>query len=190
VPVLALKRLTRDQVKVTQEELQKSFEANFGHKVRCLAIYFRGNDHRRAQEVWQMANRHRTAENFGDLAEHYSFEPNSRLNKGVIPPIARHCGRPELEKEAFSLKPGELSQIIQVEDQLVILFCVDYVAPLTVKLEDVQADLVADIHEKKIQVAIARYFEKLYEQAVWYNYLTGESQNPALENPPLERVKF
>jgi len=45
----------------------------------------------------------------------------------------------------------------------------------------VKADLVADIFEKKQQMIIARYFEKLYEQATWDNYLKGESRNPALE---------
>ena len=181
LPVLALKRLTRKQIEVTNEDVQRSFEANFGKKIRCLAIFFNAQDQRRAQEVWAMANRHKTEENFGDLAEKYSFDPESRLGRGVIPAIARHCGHPELEKEAFALKPNELSQIIQVEDSLVILYCLSYVEPLSVNIEDVKADLVADIFEKKQQMIVARYFEKLYEQAALDNYLTGESQNPALE---------
>jgi len=181
VPVLSLKRLTRKQIEVSLEDVQRSFEANFGQKVRCLAIFFGASDQRRAQEAWQKANQHKTEENFGALAERYSFDPDSRLGKGVIPPIARHCGQPELEKAAFALKPNELSEIIQVEDHLVILYCIGYTEPLPVKIEDVKADLVADIFEKKQQMIIARYFEKLYEQATWDNYLKGESRNPALE---------
>ena len=181
VPVLSLKRLTRRQIEVTEDDVRRSFDANFGQKVQCLAIFFNAQDNRRAQEVWQAANRHKTEENFGDLAEKWSFDPDSRLGRGVIPPIARHCGQPTLEREAFALKPGELSQIIQVDDHLVILYCVGYVEPLRVKIEDVRTDLIADIFEKKQQVLISRYFEKLYEQAVLDNYLTGESQNPALE---------
>jgi len=179
VPVLSLKRLTRTVV--TEEEVQKAFEANYGRKVQCLAIYFRASDQRRAQEVWQKANQHKTEENFGDLAEHYSFDPHSRMGRGVIPPIAKHCGQPELEKAAFTLKPKELSEIIQVEDYLIILYCIGHVEPQPVKLEEVQAELVAHIFEKKQQMMIARYFEKLNEQTVFVNYLTGESQNPALE---------
>jgi len=53
-------------------------------------------DKRRAQEVWQAANRHLTEANFGDLAAEHSLDPNSRLGRGVIPPIARHCGQPLL----------------------------------------------------------------------------------------------
>ena len=181
VPVLSLKRLTRPHVQVTEEDVQRSFEANFGQKVHCLAIFFRAQDKRRAQEVWQRANRHRTEENFGDLAAEFSFDPDSRLGRGVIPPIARHTGQPLLEREAFSLKPGELSQIIQIDDLLIILFCTGYADPLPVRVEEVRVDLVADIFEKKQQAIIARYFERLLEQAVLTNHLTGEWQNPLLE---------
>ena len=181
VPVLSLKRLTKKHVVVTPDDVQRSFEANYGRKVRCLAIYFNEGDMRRAQEVWHKANQHKTEENFGDLAERYSFDPHSRLGKGVIPPIARHCGQPDVENAAFALQPNELSEIIQVEDHLVILYCLGSVEPLPVKIEAVQADLISDIFEKKQQMIIARYFEKLYEQASFDNYLTGESKNPTLE---------
>ena len=192
VPVLSLKRLTHPHIQVTEEDIQRSFEANFGKRVRCLAIFFRSQDTRRAQEVWQMANRHRTEENFGDLAERWSFDPDSRLGRGVIPPIARHTGQPTLEREAFSLQPGELSQIIQVDDHLVILFCVGHIDPVPVRIEDVRDDLIADIFDKKQQVIINRFFERLHEQAVLTNHLTGEWQNPLLERavrdePTLQR---
>ena len=179
VPVLALKRLTRSHIHVTEEDIQRAFEANFGQKVRCLAIFLQ--DQRRALEVWNKANRHRTEDNFGSLAAEYSFDPESRQGRGVIPLIARNCGQPQLEKEAFSLKPGELSQILQIDEYHVILFCVGYMDPAPVKIEEVKAALYDDMFEKKQQAIIARYFEKLYEQAVLTNHLTGEWQNPLLE---------
>jgi parvulin-like peptidyl-prolyl isomerase len=181
VPVLSLKRLTRKYIEVTEEDTQKAYEAHYGQKVQCLAIFFNAGDQRRAMDVWQMANRNKTEESFSDLAERYSFDPESRLGKGVIPAIGRHGGHPEWEKAAFALKPGELSEIVQVEDNLVILYCVKYVDPLPMKIEDVKVDLVANIFEKKQQIIVARYFEKLHEQTVFDNYLTNESQNPALE---------
>ena len=181
LPILSLKRLTLNQIVVTEEDKQRAFEANFGRKVRCLAIFFNAQNQRRAQEVWQMANRNKTEENFGDLAEKYSFDPDSQLGRGVIPPIARYCGQPELEKAAFSLKPNELSEIIQADDCFVILYCLGYVEPLPVNFKDVEDELVKDIYEKKQQIIIDRYFGKLYKQATLDNYLTDESQNPALE---------
>jgi len=180
-PVLSLKRLTRSQTNVKEEEIRLAFEANYGQKVRCLAIFFNANDQRRAMEVWNMANQHRSEESFGDLAERYSFHPENRLGKGVIPPIARHCGNPELEKVAFDLKPGELSHVFQVDDYLVILYCLGYVDPLPVQIDEVRVDLLAHVFERKQQIIVARYFEQLRQQVVIENYLTRESQNPQLE---------
>ena len=179
VPVLSLKRLTRKMVEVREEDVQRSYEANYGQKVRCLAIFFEASNQRRAMEVWNMANRFKTEESFGDLAAQYSYDPESRLNRGVIPPIAKHCGHPTLEKAAFALQPNELSELIHVEDSFVILYCLGHVDPLPVKLEDVKVDLVADIFEKKQQMIISRYFDHLHDQAVFENYLTGVEQNPA-----------
>ncbi len=180
-PVLALKRLTRSMVQVTEEDIQRSFEANFGKKVRCLAIAFEAKDQRRALEVWEMANNRRTPENFGDLAEKYSVDPDSRMARGVIPPISRYSGQPILESEAFNLLPNEISQILQVDDALVILYCLGHEAAATADISDIRADLVADIFEKKQKLAIERYYQSIFSQAAFDNYLSGESQNPAVE---------
>ncbi len=180
-PMLALKRLTRNIAQVTEEDLQRSFEANYGPKVRCLAIALDGKDQRRALEVWELANRNRTAENFGDLAEKYSSETETRVGRGTIPPIGKHCGQPRLEEEAFSLKPGEISQIIQVDESLVILFCLGIEQPTITDINDVKQELVADIFTKKQKLAIAKYFEKLQANTAVDNYLTGESRNPEVE---------
>jgi len=186
VPMLTLKRLTRPYVEVTEEDIQRSFEANFGKKVQCLAIFFPIHDQRRAMEVWQMANRNRTEHAFADLARQYSFDPESRQGGGVIPPIARHFGHPQLEAVVFALQPDDISEIVQIDDSLLILYCVGHREPQPVRLEDVRLDLIADIFEKKQQVIISRYFEMLYDQAVFANYLTGETQNPTLNRATRE----
>ena len=120
-PTVAMKKLVADKVKVTEEDLQKGYEANYGERVRCLAIVL--NDQRRAQQVFEMARKHNTSEYFGKLAAQYSVEPGSQALQGEVPPIRRHGGQPILEEEAFKLQPGELSGVIQVEDKFVILRC-------------------------------------------------------------------
>lgn len=180
-PVLALKRLSRPMVQVKEEDIQRSFEANFGKKIRCLAIAFGPNDQRRAQEVWAMANQRRTPENFGDLADKYSVDAESRLARGLIPSIGRYCGQPKLEEEAFKLLPNEISQIVQVDDHLVILYCLGYEEPTITDINEVKADIVADIFEKKQKAAVTAYYDVLYKNAAFDNYLTGESRNPQVE---------
>jgi parvulin-like peptidyl-prolyl isomerase len=177
VPVLSLKRLTQNRVQVTNEDVQRSYDANFGKKIRCLAIVLGPQDHRRAQEIWDKANKQKTPENFGDLAEKYSTDAEIRLARGVIPPIGRYCGTPELEREAFSLKAGEISQIIQSDESLVILYGLGETEPANIRLEDVKADIITDIFEKKQNLAISMFYGELYDRANIDNYLTGESRD-------------
>jgi hypothetical protein len=70
---VALKQLVSSRVSVTDEDLQKGFEANYGPRVECLAIMLR--DQRTALKVWQMASAKPTEDYFGQLAKQYSIEP-------------------------------------------------------------------------------------------------------------------
>jgi len=176
-PAAALKKLSADQVKVTDEDLRKGFEANYGPRVRCRAIVL--GDFRRAQEVWEKARQNPTVEHFGDLAAQYSIEAGSQALRGEVPPIRRHGGSPLLEKKAFALKPGELSGIIQVGDKYVILFCEGFTKPTQVAFEEVRALIYEDLFEKKQQLAMMEYFDRLKQSATIDNFVAGESRSPA-----------
>ncbi len=176
-PSVALKKLVGDEVEVTDEDLRKGYEANYGPRVRCLAIVL--DDLRRAQKVWDMARSNPTKEYFGDLAEQYSADPGSKSLRGEVPPIQKHGGQPILEREAFSLQPGELSSIIQVgSSRYVILFCEGRTDPVHVDFATVRDEIYADIHEKKLRIAMADYFQKLQDAATIDNYLAGSIRWP------------
>ncbi len=183
-PSVALKKLVGEQVEVTEEDLQKGYEANFGPRVRCLAIVL--DDLRRAQKVWEMARSKQgpdgrpDREYFCDLAAQYSTDPSTKALRGKVPPIQKHGGQPNLEEEAFSLQPGQLSRIIQVAGggRYVILLCEGTTEPVHVDFATVRSELYADIHEKKLRVAMADYFQKLQESATIDNYLAGTVQWP------------
>jgi parvulin-like peptidyl-prolyl isomerase len=176
-PSVALRKLTEGTVKVTKEDLEKGFESNYGPRVRCLAIVL--GTYRRAQEVWEMARGNNTREYFGDLAEQYSIEPGSRALRGEVPPIRRHSGRPLLEKEAFRLKEGELSGIVQVGDRFVILRCEGFTKPVQVDFATVRDEIHRDLLEKKQRLAMAQCFDRLKDASEVINYLAGTTHSPA-----------
>lgn len=184
-PTVALKKLVDGRVKVTEKDIQKGFESNYGPRVEVLAIVL--NSQRQAQKVWEMARGNATDEFFGQLAHQYSIEPVSRENFGRIPPIRRHGGRPELEREAFSLAPGELSAIIASGENYVILRCTGHTTPVVRSLDDeVRAELTKDIREKKVRLEMALEFARLQEAAAIENFLAGTFQSP--EKPDEPRV--
>ncbi len=171
----ALKKLVETRVGVTEEDLQKGYEANFGAKVECLAIMLR--DQRTALKVWQMASANPTEEYFGQLAKQYSVEPASQNNNGQVPPIRRHSGRPELEEEAFSLKSGEISKVVQVGGYFIILYCQGMTEPTVTEFEAVKEYLYQDILEKKMRLAMEDEFLAIRGDAQIDNFLAGTSQS-------------
>jgi len=179
-PSAALKKLVGEKLWASKEELQedlrKGYEANYGPRVRCLAIVL--DNLRRAQQVWEKARNNLTAEYFGELAAEYSIEPGSRALRGEVPPIQKHGGQPLLEKEAFALKPGGLSGVIQVGQRYVILFCQGRTEPTGVSFEEVRDEVYRHVHEKRQRLAMAEYFQQLQQGATIDNYLAGTSQSP------------
>ncbi len=182
-PSVALKKLVGDKVTVTEDDLHKGYEANFGPRVRCLAIVL--NSQRHAEQVFELARKNNTAENFGELAAQYSIEPGSQALRGEVPPIKKYGGQPKLEEEAFALKPGELSGVIQVGDKYILLRCEGYTKPVaTVDFAAVRGEIYEDLREKKLRLAMAECFENLQEAATVDNYLAGTSHSPKQRGAP------
>jgi parvulin-like peptidyl-prolyl isomerase len=174
-PTVALKKLVGN-VPVLEEDLDKAFTSTFGPRAKCRVIVL--DTQRRAQEVWQLARKTPTIENFGDLAAAYSVDPTTKALRGEVPPIRRFGGQPALEREAFALSPGELSGVVQVADRFMVLFCEGRTEPAKLTREEVRDELRADILEKKQRIEMGRTFTHLRENATIDNFLAGTSQTP------------
>ena len=176
-PSVALKKLVNGQVKVTEEDIQKGFAANYGERVEVLAIVM--TSQRSAYEVFKLARDNSTEKFFGELAHQYSVEPVSRSNYGQVPPIRQHGGQPLLEREAFKLKPGEISGVLAVGDKYIILRCLGRTKPVVTDINAVRGELEADIREKKIRLAMNNEFNRLQDAAQIDNFLLAKSQMPS-----------
>jgi parvulin-like peptidyl-prolyl isomerase len=174
-PSCALKKLVGTKVEVTDEDLKRGFESNYGERVEVQAIVL--SDHRQAQKVWEQARNNLSESFFGELAQQYSIEPSSRSNKGKVPPIRRHSGSPLLEEEAFKCKAGDISGIIAVDDQFIILRCQGRTRPIQVDFNSVKGELHKDILEKKMRALMTREFDRLKDVAQVDNFLAGTSQS-------------
>ncbi len=186
-PMIALSKMVQDNVRVESDDIQKGYEANFGPRVKVRAIIL--SDMRTAQRVWAEARKNPTESNFGDLCMQYSIDPNTRAIRGEVPPIQRHGGMPELESEAFKLKKGELSDIVTVGQNFVIMLCLGQTEPTNVPLAQVKDEIIKDVTKKKLEVLISEKVEQLCAQATTENLLTGDVQSPknAQAEPSAER---
>lgn len=178
-PTVALRKLALPKVKVTDEDMEKSYEANFGERVQCRAIVL-GNQ-RRAREVWEKARDNLSQPYFEDLSAEYSSDPGVKALRGEIRPIHKHSGQPLLEKEAFRLRAGEISSVIQINNRYVILYCVGRTKPVTVNFADVKEELYKDVFEKKLRVAMTEEFERIQAVSRIDNFLAGTIHKPEVE---------
>jgi hypothetical protein len=180
-PSAALKVLVGD-VKVTDQDIEQGYQANYGSKAEVRAIVV-GNA-RVAQEVWQKARANPTVDFFGKLAEQYSIEPSSKSNQGRVPAIHQYGGQPELQVEIFKrmkdvTRPEDhISSIVQVGEQYVILYLEGFTEAQKIGKDEVRSLIYEDVHEKKCRVAMSREFDKIKDNARIDNYLANKSQSP------------
>ena len=168
-PTVALKQLVSDQVQITEDDLQKGFESNYGKRVEVMAIVL--NTQRQANMVWDLANNNSTDYFFGQLAEQYSIEPVSRANQGKVPPIRKNGGQPVVEEEAFRLKKGELSGIVAVGGKYIIMRCTGHTVPVVESIEDVKEELIDYLSERKVHSAMNVTFDDIRQRADVINFL-------------------
>ena len=163
-PTIALRRLASNKIEVTDEELRQAFESEFGPQVRVRMIALL--DATTAAQIQKEAAAH--PEKFPDLAKQYSKDPNSAASRGIIPPIRMHLGEPELERVAFGLKAGEVSQVISVANQFLILKCEEHLKETFIASQDLpkyEQRLHDQIRDNKLRDAAAKLFQTLQDQA-------------------------
>ena len=178
-PTVALKKLVAGKTQVTEEDLKKGFESNYGPRAEVLAVVL--SNQRTSQEVWELARNNKSEQFFGELAHQYSVEPSSKSNFGKVPPLRKHGGQPNLEKAAFDLKPGDISGIIEVNGQYVILKSQGFTTPVVQDFNAVKGELTKDILEKKQRIAMDNHLSTLIADAQISNFLTNKTRIGAAE---------
>ena len=182
-PSVALQKLVEDEIELTEDDLERGFASAYGPRVEVLAIVL--SDQRSAQKLWEMARDNPTDEFFGRLAEQYSVEPVSSSNLGKVPPIRKFGGQPAIEKEAFGLKPGELSGIIATGGKYLILRCQGLTEPVVTDPAIVRDELVRDLTEQARNTAMADRFEKIIAESEVDNFLeVAKAKAPKVATRP------
>jgi foldase protein PrsA len=171
-PALAMKKLAGKSVQVTRDELQKAYEHHFGPRVKVRLVVY--DNFRRANEGWNALQK--APSDFERLAKRDSIEPNSRSLGGLIPPIRKNSQNPKLEAEAFKLKVGEISGIVQygTPARFAILKCEGHTKPEFV-LKEVQEYLVKQLKDQKSQEAMAKHLLALKDRTRVDNYLLNKT---------------
>jgi foldase protein PrsA len=182
-PMIALRKLAGEDVKITKTELNQAFQRNYGPRVKVRIIV--QDNQRRAAEAWDLATKN--PENFDALVKKYSIDQSSKALGGAVPPIPRFSGNPltePIETAAFKMKAGDISSVIQSGQQFIILKHEGMTDQVVGSLDEVQDQLLAELKEEKIQKAVAETFDQVRESAKIDNFLTNKTTGGATGRAP------
>jgi foldase protein PrsA len=188
-PALALRKLAAPRVQVTEMDLKKSFEAQYGEKLRCRMIMV--DKLQTAREIWEDLRKNPAG--FEKLAMDRSMDTGSRSLGGLLAePISRHAypetvsgaafeqlvdGDPKDTDPTHKPKDGDFSGPIQVAEATWVLLRRESVIPArkingsdpAVKKQTY--DLIYDV---KLKEAMGQYMVGLMEAAAIDNKLSGK----------------
>ena len=208
-PALALKKLAEKRVQVTDKDIQDSFEANYGSRLRCRLIMCK-NIHA-ANEIWEELRKNPAG--FEKLAKDRSMDSSTRASGGLLPePIARHAyplavsdsafrqlvdGDPKDTNPAHKPKDGDITGPIQVDnDAWLIMKREEVIVGRSANINDpaVRAALKEQMFDVKLNEAVAEMFKELMAASSIDNKLTGqvklahEEQHPDFRKAMDEKV--
>lgn len=163
-PKLCLQHLVQDRITVTEEDIQKGFEAKYGEKVRVRVIVLSKDQAPTKYALWERIkkepaqfDKEATSQFIGPLA----------AEGGKIPPIHRHYSDPKIEAEAFKLQPGDISPILDIPDgTTLIMKCEERIPPDTSKhVADERMTLYKEIADMRLATEIPKVFQQLRNEA-------------------------
>jgi hypothetical protein len=148
--------------KITDAALQEMFRQRYGENVQVRHIQLAN-----LQEIAAAKDRLNKGEPFEKVAAEMSRNARTAPLGGELPPFSRQAaGYPQAFKDvAFSLKEGEVSDVVSAEGSYHLIKLEHRIAPKVIKFEEVKASLSEDLHEILVQEVIKRLRAQIAEDA-------------------------
>ena len=87
----------------------------------------------------------------------------------MIQPIHHHVGERQIEEVAFQLQPGEISPVIEIRGQFLILKCEGRLPAVNADVNMVREKLADSVRDNKLHKVAAEIFNELHSHAVLRN---------------------
>ncbi|MFM9059030.1 MAG: peptidylprolyl isomerase [Planctomycetaceae bacterium] len=182
-PMIALRRLAHAAIEPTADEIQEAFENKYGPAVKARIIVSRT----RADAERVRAQALAAPDDFPALARQHSIDVGSASVNGWVQPIRLHSGEPQFDRAAFALAEGQISDVVQVADQFIVIKCEGHLPGAAgVSLgasseasEDVRPHLADEIRERKSRQASTDVFRKIQDTAQIENVLNDPAKSAA-----------
>jgi peptidyl-prolyl cis-trans isomerase C len=112
----------------------------------------------------QILQRIRGGEDFGKLVAQFSEDPESKSKGGELTFARRGPVPPEFEAAAFTLKPNQISDVVQSVFGFHIIKLIEKTPSSKVPLAKVEAKVRESLQQQKVQEQLPAYLEDLRKQ--------------------------
>jgi len=165
----------REQVKVYTGDIEEYYDSHIEefstpeelHARHILLRVLPGADEsvrmEKRKTMEGLLERIRAGEDFGELAKVYSEDTGSKKGGGDLGYVKKGTLVPEVERAAFALKPGEVSDIVSSSYGLHLIKVEDYRASKVEPVEDVKEKIRETLTEEKAW----RLARRKAEEASW-----------------------
>ena len=162
-PRLMLTKMCKDRVKVTDEDIVKTYENRHGERREAKIICWSKEDAKLALAQWAEASK---GDAEFDAVAKTQTDKNLAAACGRVKPIGQHPEGSDaiVVKTLYTMKKvGELSGVIQVDAGLM---CIKYVAavpaePGVVFDDKMKAELHKELYAKKLDQEIPKFFQEI-----------------------------
>ncbi len=120
--------------------------------------------HTRAQDALKQAKATKNVEQFGSLAEKLS-EDDYRVMMGEHKPMTRDQLAPQVLKALLAMKPGDISDLIQMDQAYTIVRLKEHTPAGKMKFADVKAQIQKDLQQSKTNQLRSALDQKLKQNA-------------------------
>ncbi len=163
-PKIQISKLCKLQISVAETDIQKEFESEFGTRIKGRLIIWPPTEERAAFMTYEKI---RSNDNEFEAAARTQVASHLGASGGRIKPFGRGAGtHPDLEAEAFKLKPGQISTLVKTKEGLVCFKCDEVLPPdADAKFEDHRERLSRVVYEKKLAIEIPKKCRELRDAA-------------------------
>jgi len=156
--------ITEDRIQKAYRDHAAEFSSEDQIKLRMIAIKQSGSSTSRKKMIEEIREKVVEGAEFGDLARMYSEDPTQEVG-GDWGWINRKQLNERLTQTAFSLKPGQVSEIVEMAGSYYLLYVEAKKPGITKPLKEVRDDLEKSLQQEERQKAQQEWLAKLRKKA-------------------------
>lgn len=159
----------RDRIQISPQDIQRSYEDNqqqysTPEQVRASHILLKteGKDDAAVKkQAEELLAKVKAGADFAQLATKYSEDDSSKVKGGDLDFFPKGQMVPEFDKTAFSMKPGEISDLVKTQYGYHIIKLTDKKAAVTKPLEEVRAQIEDQLKWERAQAEAQRISDEV-----------------------------